>query len=85
MFRLTAAGSSAQKEKSRFCVTTPRRTRDFFYGIMLLIVLGSATCTVLLTGTTGATFSSVGEERTDYLEPSHATKGYSASFRSYSH
>jgi len=76
MFRFTSAQISAREDLRRFCVTEPRRTRDLFYAIMLLILLGLATCTVLLTGTSGATFSSDAPRSSEAAKHQPATAGY---------
>jgi hypothetical protein len=73
MFNLSAARFSMSEDPRGFAMTVPRRTRDLFHAILLLILLGSATCTVFLTLTLG----SVDPERSQFVEHVLATGGSS--------
>lgn len=84
MFRLVAALSSAktrpvaEESVPRFCVSAPRRTRELFCGIMLLILIGSATCTILFNGLSGGLSGGVAPNGALSAEYHPADNGHSA-------
>ncbi len=78
MFRFRARQNA---DEGRFCVVAPRRPREFLYAIVLVLVLGSATCMVLLMGMVWPTQDSVTSESAKFRDHYPATVGYSAANR----